>query len=86
MSDEEKTLPDYITENPDGSVSVALRGRDPVTMREPLISDQLATKGTNEQREIALIGNLTGLTPDEVTGLTMRDYRRLQAAFVGFQE
>lgn len=74
--------PDFITENPDGSVTIELtRGRT-ITMREPRVEDQLATKGTNEQREIALVGNLCGLSPAEVQAFALRDYRRVQAALV----
>lgn len=75
--------PEYIAENPDGSVTITLTDGSTMTMREPLVEDQLATKGTNEDRELALVGNLTGKTPAEVRGLRIRDYRRVQAA-LGF--
>lgn len=76
--------PDFITENPDGSVTVALRSGMLVTMREPTVDDQLATKGTPEQREIAMVANLCGLSPAEIGKMTARDYRRLQTALLGF--
>lgn len=76
--------PDFITENPDGSLIVAMSDGRSITMREPLVEDQLATKGTQEQREIAMMGNLCGLTPAEVAKLTSRNYRRLQTALSSF--
>ena len=78
--------PDHVTENADGSVTVSLRGGRFVRMREPTVADQLATKGTPEEREIALIGNLCEVSPDEVRALTLRDYRRLQVALMGFTD
>ena len=75
--------PDYITENADGSVTVTLNDGSTVTMREPKVEDQLATKGTTEERELAMIGNLSGKTPAEVRGMTIRNYRRVQAG-LGF--
>ena len=76
--------PDYITENPDGGVTVELRGGRKITMREPTVGDQLATKGTPEQREIAMVSNLCEIAPDEIKAMTARDYRRLQQALLGF--
>lgn len=76
--------PDYITENLDGSVSIALKDGRTITMREPTVADQLATKGTPEQREIAMVANLCELAPDEVGKLTARNYKRLQQALLGF--
>ena len=76
--------PEYITENADGSLTVALTDGRGVVMREPLVEDQLATKGTAEQREIAMMGNLCGMSPAEVGKLTSRNYRRLQTALTSF--
>ena len=76
--------PDYISENADGSLTVAMYGGSFVTMREPLVEDQLATKGTAEQREIAMLGNLCSLAPEEIGKLTSRNYRRLQNALTSF--
>ncbi|WP_420023775.1 phage tail assembly protein [Cereibacter azotoformans] len=78
--------PDFLTENPDGSVAITLRSGRVLTMREPTVGDQLATKGSNEEREIALVGNLCTMAPDEVRSLSLRDYRRVQAALMGFQD
>lgn len=81
---EDPTLPDYIAEAPDGSLTITLRGGHVMTMREPTVEDQLSTKGTPEQREISLVGNLCELTPDEMKKMTARNYRRVQAALKYF--
>lgn len=76
--------PDYIAENPDGSVNITLKDGRIILMREPTVADQLATKGTPEQREIAMVANLCELAPDEVGKMTARNYKRLQQALLGF--
>lgn len=76
----------FLTENPDGTVSITLRGGRTITMREPTVGDQIATKGSAEERELALIGNLCLLSPEEVRALTLRDYRRVQDALLSFQD
>lgn len=57
-----------------------------VRMREPTVADQLAIdKITGDAaKEMALLANLCELTPDDLKGLTLKDYRRLQQAFAGF--
>lgn len=60
---------------------------DTVRMREPLVSDQeaiAAMQGTDATREITSIANLCTLAPDEIRSMTMRDYKRLQAAYTSF--
>jgi Phage tail assembly chaperone proteins, E, or 41 or 14 len=60
-----------------------------LTMREPTVKDQLifeATPGSNADKEIAVMASLTGLVPDDITSLTLRDYSRLQAAYAGFTD
>lgn len=58
-----------------------------LTMREPTVGDQIdaqnATKSAADG-EVLLIANLCEISPDDVRGLTMRDYRALQAALAGF--
>ncbi|AZB63855.1 phage tail assembly protein [Cereibacter sphaeroides] len=78
--------PKYLTENADGTVTVELRSGRRITMREPTIADQLATKGNNEERELTLVGNLCLLSPEEVRALTLRDYQRVQAALMLFRD
>lgn len=56
-------------------------------MREPIVEDQLAadaTSGSDAQKEIATFANLCDLAPDDIRKLTMRNYKRVQAAWLGF--
>lgn len=58
-----------------------------VSMREPTVADNIAAEKSAKsaaEQEIALIANLCELSPTEVASLTMRDYRRLQDALLGF--
>jgi hypothetical protein len=53
-------------------------------MREPTVNDQLiadAMTGTDADKELAMFGNLTSQAPDDIKRLTMRDYKRVQAAY-----
>jgi len=88
-------MSDWLKENDDGSVTVKLgRGVDidgasvkAITMREPTVADQIAAqeiKGSAAAQEVALIANLAQLAPDDIKRLSLRDYRRLQEALVGF--
>ncbi len=92
----EQTMPEYLTETEEGlqielAKAVELDGAETktVTMREPTVQDQLdvqATKGSEAHREVTLMANLCSLTPDQVKAMTMRNYRRLQAALEVFTE
>ena len=65
----------------DGAQVKALR------MREPTVADQLASeemKGSDSAREIAMLANLCEVSPDDIKRLTLKDYKKLQAAFLGF--
>jgi hypothetical protein len=56
-------------------------------MREPELDDQLAqedTPGSDLQKERAMVANLCMVTPAELGKLKLRDYRKVQAALVGF--
>lgn len=67
----------------DGAQVTALR------MREPTVADQLAAsemQGGAAQQEITMIANLCEITPDDLKRLPLRDYRKLQEAFLGFTE
>jgi hypothetical protein len=88
-------MAEHIKANADGSVTVTLAsGIDMsgarvkvLTLREPTVADQIAAqeiKGTTAAQEVALIANLAQVTPDEIKGMTLRDYRRVQEALVGF--
>ena len=87
-------LPDFITEG-EGFVDVALSrpvkigGTEvrAVRMREPTVADQLAAdaaKGSEAAREIAMLANLAEVSLDDIKALTLRDYKRLQVALLGF--
>lgn len=82
----DKKKPEWLSENTDGSATVTLKNGSIVTMREPTVGDQIATTGSNEDRELALIGNLCSMSPEEVRALTIANYRRLQTALLGFQD
>ena len=65
----------------DGAQVKALR------MREPTVADQLASEemaGSNSAKEIAMLANLCEVAPDDIKKLTLRDYKKVQAAFMGF--
>lgn len=58
-------------------------------MREPTVNDQLTVqemKCSEVQQEIHMISNLCDIAPDDVKKLTLRDYRKVQQAFMGFTE
>lgn len=60
-----------------------------VRMREPTVQDQIAaseTKGSSARQEITMIANLCEISPDAVCQLSLRDYKKLQQAFLGFTE
>lgn len=85
---------DFLTQG-DGYVDIALASpatiagvqTDAVRMREPLLRDQLvmsSAKGTDAEREVMLIANLCEIAPDDLKAMTLRNYTRLQKAFLGF--
>lgn len=56
-------------------------------MREPTVADQLVSeemKGTDSAKEIAMLSNLCEVSPDDIKRLTLKDYKKVQAAFLGF--
>ncbi len=61
-------------------------GDKEVTMRPPLVKDMRAVAHieTQEEKEIALIANLTGLDEGDIDDLTLKEYMKLQKALVGF--
>ncbi|MGE4169151.1 MAG: phage tail assembly protein [Candidatus Margulisiibacteriota bacterium] len=65
----------------DGTEIAALR------MREPTVADQLAAdavKGGDSAKEVNLFANLCEITPDTIKRLTLKDYKKVQEAFVFF--
>lgn len=56
-------------------------------MREPLIADQEVTAsmdGSSATREIHEFANLCGVAPDDIRAMTLKNYQRLQAAYLAF--
>lgn len=60
-------------------------GRE-VEMRIPLVRDMRALSNipNAEEKEIALLSNLTGITQEELDNLTLRDYAILQKGLQDF--
>ena len=90
----EGNLPDWMTEEDDGSITVSfadlkkkpkLDGTEvsSLTLREPTVADELAIENIKSfgQRECRAIANLTEQSPEAIGGLTMRQYGRLQDAY-----
>lgn len=84
MADKDKGYVDVELARPltiDGAQVKALR------MREPTVADQLASdemKGGEAAKEITMLANLCEVSPDDIKRLTLRDYKKLQGAFMGF--
>lgn len=57
-----------------------------VKIRPPKVRDMRAVAHcqSDEERELALIGNLAGLTPDELDELELKEYKKLQEGLQGF--
>ena len=57
-----------------------------VEMRIPLVRDMRAISNIKdpEEKEIALVANLTGLAQEELGNLTLRDYAILQKGLQSF--
>ncbi|WP_456390585.1 phage tail assembly protein [Hydrogenimonas sp.] len=67
-------------------MKIELSNRKTVEMREPLVRDmKVVSKITDDlEREIALLSNLTEMTPDEIESLTMADFNKLDKELQGF--
>lgn len=58
-----------------------------LTMREPTVNDQLvadAMTGSQAEKELAMMANLCMVTPGDLKAMGLRDYKKVQAAFLGF--
>ena len=57
-----------------------------VEMREPVVRDMriVSTYKDEVEKELNLIGNLTGLTADEIDELSLKDYGLLQKELTSF--
>ncbi len=94
MNDEKKA-PDYITDNGDGTIDIALRRpleidgvkTTALRMREPDVNDQLiakAIKGSDEIKELTGLANLCGITLDDIKRLKVHDLGRVQTGYLSF--
>lgn len=58
-------------------------------MREPTVEDMLVSseaEGSDASREILTFANLCQHAPADLRKLTMRDYKRLQVAYLSFTD
>lgn len=87
--------PDWLNVNDNGSADITLsRPADiagakvsVVRMREPTVGDQEVASemtGSDATREITVLANLCELAPDDIRKMPLRDYKRLQTAYLGF--
>lgn len=56
-------------------------------MREPTVADQeiaSESSGSDAAKEIATFANLCEQSPNDIRRLPLKDYKRLQTAFVNF--
>lgn len=86
---------DFLIMNEDGSVTIKLVGSIDIggakvgflTMREPTVNDQLVAdkiKGTPADQEVGMFANLCDVSPSVLHALKLRNYKRLQVAYVDF--
>ncbi len=64
---------------------ITINGKE-VTVREPKVRDirAVAHHASEEEKEVHLIANITGLTVDEIDDLGLKDYRQLQKELQDF--
>lgn len=87
----------FVKDNEDGSKTIDFSDRPlkidgtevkALPMREPTVQDQLTASkmalGDDAETEVLMFANLTELSPDAIKGLPMRQYKRLQVAYIGF--
>ena len=58
-----------------------------VTMRAPTVADTLAAEklgGSDAEKELAIFANLCELSPADLQGMLLSDYKKLQEAWRGF--
>lgn len=58
-----------------------------IEMREPKVKDMKIAQSNNksdQEQEITLISNLTGIAPDEIDEFTLKDYGKLQEGLKDF--
>lgn len=69
------------------AVEITLSNGDVVKMRRPKVRDMMATNDIKDpmENELALIGNLTEMTREEILELDIDDYQAVQEVFKGFR-
>jgi hypothetical protein len=55
-----------------------------VGFKDKVVGRAVSSVGSEEDKEIALIVNLTGLTEEEIDDLSLSDYGKLQDVLSGF--
>lgn len=90
------TPPEYIEYTEDGKAVITLsrsmmidgKSTPKITMREPTVKDELIARkssGNDEaDRESRLLSNLCGISKEAMQDMPLRDYKRIQEAFIGF--
>lgn len=86
--------PDWLVYKDDGahitlSKPLNVNGTDVpvIVMREPDVDDQLAMdaiNGGDAAKELGMMSNLCTIAPETLRKLKLRDYKRVQRAFLGF--
>lgn len=70
-------------------MTIAGVGTSTLRMREPTVGDQdamLAMSDKQAEREKFMFATLCGLAPADLTPMSLRDYARLQDAYLGFTD
>lgn len=87
---------EWLKELEDGRVQVEFTGGgmtvsgakvQTVSMREPTIDDHLTVsemKASETIQELHMLANLCEVAPEDIRTLSIRNYKRLTAAFEGF--
>lgn len=89
-------LPDYLKFNNETGhcditlsrpLNIAGAAVSVLRMREPTVADQEIASdmgGSDAAREIQTFANLCEQAPDDIRRLPLKDYKRLQAAYISF--
>ncbi|QOE32753.1 tape measure chaperone [Achromobacter phage Mano] len=87
--------PEYIKPRGDGGVDITLSRPlnvsgaqvNVLTMREPTVEDQLnaeSSSTSDADKEMTFMCHLCMIAPDDLKKMALRDYKRMQEAFLGF--
>ena len=66
--------------------TIKLNSGETIQMREPKVKDMKIVNGIDNEfdRELAMIVNLTGKTPNEIDELSMKDFSKVDEALKDF--